>query len=420
MGEQGDAGTFAAALVRDSLGLPSGSLKESDLPRRLVSEIESTMRGREPKNMERLLLEERIAALLPRIERDSLESDGYFVRKERWPSGAEFAVALTHDVDNVSRPWAHILKIQDRFDPHEVDLARRGRLSLYNNLRYIAEREREAGFRSSFYLMSANYPLGELKGETERLLAGGWDVGLHGDFGTHASLARMKRAVADFRDGLGFKPGGVREHYLKFDYAKSWQVMDAAGFDYDTTVGNTDRLGFRLGLTTPFHPPDARWRPLRLLELPLSLMDTTLWGYLHKSEEGGMQDVLRSLGTVSRVGGLFTLLWHQEAVRMRGGRTYWKVLEGLGRMRKRCFVGSGADISRWWKGREVALKATGSLITLGSRPPRGLTLSLGVKKGLRIKVIRGSFLKVKGQIGEPFDRYRVVPNDRGFELEVLK
>ncbi|MDG6974280.1 MAG: hypothetical protein JRM95_05570, partial [Nitrososphaerota archaeon] len=93
MGERGDAGTFAAALVRDSLGLPSGSLKGSDLPRRLVSEIESTMRGREPKNMERLLLEERIAALLPRIERDSLESDGYFVRKERWPSGAEFAVA---------------------------------------------------------------------------------------------------------------------------------------------------------------------------------------------------------------------------------------------------------------------------------------------------------------------------------------
>ncbi|MDG6989416.1 MAG: hypothetical protein JRN21_08880 [Nitrososphaerota archaeon] len=420
MGKRGNAGTFAATLVRDSLGLPSGSLEGSDVPRRLVSEVESIMLGGEPRDMERLLLEEKIAALLPRIERDSLESNGYFVRKERWPSGAEFAVALTHDVDNISRPWEHILKVQDRFDLRDVNLARRGRLSLYNNLHYIAEKEREAGFRSSFYLMSANYPLGELKGEMERLLAGGWDVGLHGDFGTHDSLAQMKRAVASFRSELGFRPVGVREHYLKFDYARSWHVMDAAGFDYDTTVGNTDRLGFRLGLATPFHPPDAGWRPLRLLELPLSLMDTTLWGYLRRSEEGGMRDVLRSLGMVSRVGGLFTLLWHQEAVRMKGGRMYWKVLEILSGMRKRCFVGSGADIARWWKEREVALRTTGSLITLGSRPPRGLTLSLGVKRGQGIKVVHGSFMKVKGQPGEPFDRYRVLPADEGFGLEVAK
>ena len=420
MGERSDVGTYAVTLVQESLGLPTRSLNDSDLPGSLVSEVESVMRGGEPRDAGRLLLEEMVSALLPGIDRESLESRGYFVEKERWPSVAEFAVALTHDVDNIHRPWEHVLKVQDRFDPHDLELAQRGRLSLYNNLGYIASKEKEAGLRSSFYLMSANYPLRGLRAESKRLVAGGWEVGLHGDFGTHDSLARMKRAVAAFRRGLGFRPRGLREHYLKFDYAKSWQVMDAAGFEYDTTVGTTDKLGFRLGLATPIHPPSPERQPRRLLELPLSLMDTTLWGYLHRSEEEGMRDVLRSLGAVRRVGGLFAHLWHQEAVRMKGRRTYSKVHEALGRMRGRGFVGSGADVARWWRGREVALRATGNLITLGSPPPKGLTLSLGVRKGLKVRVTNGSIRMVRGAKGEQSDRYRVIPTDRAFRLEVVR
>src|SRR5208283_2040508 len=116
----------------------------------------------------------------------------------------------------------------------------------------------------------------------------GWESGLHGDFGTHDSLEEMRKAVERLTEGIGLSPRGLREHYLRFDYAKSWQIMEESGFDYHTTVGTNDALGFKLGLATPFHPPDATWAPMRLLELPLSLMDTTLWGYLKKSEEEGM------------------------------------------------------------------------------------------------------------------------------------
>ncbi len=119
---------------------------------------------------------------------------------------------------------------------------------------------------------------------------------------------------------MGFRPSGLREHYLKFDFAKTWGIMEAAGFDYDTTVGTNDRLGFKVGLATPFHPPDGSWSPMSLLELPLVLMDTTLWGYLKRSEEEGLGDAVRMMNAVEEVEGLFTLLWHQEAVRMKGGR----------------------------------------------------------------------------------------------------
>jgi hypothetical protein len=192
--------------------------------------------------------------------------------------------------------------------------------------------------------------------------------------------------------------------------------MDAAGFDYDTTVGNNDRLGFRLGLATPFHPPDADWGPLSLLELPLSLMDTTLWGYLKKDEDEGFADVMRMLAMVEDVEGLFTLLWHQEAVRMKGGRIYWRILRELGR-RRGLFVGSGLEVARWWRAREVPLKLVkgGKLITLGASPPKGLTLLLKTRPGTKVTVSSGSVSKrrIRGQT-----ELMVIPSGRAFKLNV--
>ncbi len=165
----------------------------------------------------------------------------------------------------------------------------------------VVREEGRRGYHSSFYYLTTNYPLGRLKEAAAHLTRDGWDVGLHGDFGTHDSLEEMKRSLERFSEALGFKPRGVREHFLKFDFSKTWDVVSAAGFDYDTTVGNNDRLGFKIGLATPFHPPDAGWRASRTLEIPLTLMDTTLWGYLKKDEESGLAEIKRMVEKVREV-----------------------------------------------------------------------------------------------------------------------
>jgi hypothetical protein len=192
--------------------------------------------------------------------------------------------------------------------------------------------------------------------------------------------------------------------------------MDGAGFDYDTTVGNNDRLGFRLGLATPFHAPDPGWRRLSLLELPLSLMDTTLWGYLKKGEEEGFADVMRLMEMVEDVEGLFTLLWHQEAVRMKGGRIYWRILRELGR-RKSVFVGNGLEVARWWRARKAPLRLSsgGRLITIGGRSPKGLTLILKTKPGTKVKVRSAS---VSSRILRGQAERLVSPTGPSFKLEL--
>ncbi|HEV2389242.1 MAG TPA: hypothetical protein VGS04_00820, partial [Nitrososphaerales archaeon] len=147
-------------------------------------------------------------------------------------------------------------------------------------------------------------------------------------------------------------------------------------------------------------------------ELPLSLMDTTLWGYLKRTEREGFDDVKKVMDLVEGVEGLFTLLWHQEAVRMKGGKLYWKVLKSLGR-RKGIFVGSGAEVADWWRAREVRLVAArgGGVITLGGRPPKGLTLILKTKAGLNAEVTSGSVAKRRGEL-------LVSPRGGSFKLKV--
>lgn len=406
---------YALGLIEGSLGLVSGSLKEELVPRDLVAELCAVMRGSPLEDQDTPSLEARIHALLGEVEKDSLDSNGYFVRKARWPGAAPFAVCLTHDIDNIERPPQHIEKVKERFGASDYRKWKRGELSLYDNVEEIARREGRAGFHSSFYYMSAEYPLDRVRRAARRIHGKGWEVGLHGDFGTHDSYPKMWEAVKRLERGLGIRPRGLREHYLRFDYAKSWGVMERAGFDYDSTVGNNDRLGFKLGLASPFHPPDGRWRPFRLLELPLTLMDTTLWGYLKKGEEEGFGDFMRLIGMVRDVGGLFTLLWHQEAVRMRGGRIYWDILEEL--RGSGAFVGSGQEVERWWRAREVPLEAKGGkLITLGGAPPAGLVVQLKVEAGMKVKPPGGS--RHRSLQGRRYHEHEISPAGRAFRLEL--
>ncbi len=180
----------------------------------------------------------------------------------------------------------------------------------------------------------------------------------------------------------------MRGHYLKFDFKKTWGIMEAVGFDYDSTVGTNDRLGFKLGLATPFHPPDIQWDPMRLLEIPLTLMDTTLWGYLKKDEESGIGEIQRMIDMVEQVGGLFTLLWHQEAVKMVGGRLYWGLLDLF--KRKGCFVGSGAEIADWWERRSAALAIDGRSFHFVGDAPADCALLVKTKGEAKVEVSGGT------------------------------
>jgi peptidoglycan/xylan/chitin deacetylase (PgdA/CDA1 family) len=363
---------YVVAFLEDSLGLVHQSVDPGSVPAELVDDLAMALRGSPEAATPTPALEEAILRFLAAVEAETLERSGLFVRKARWPHNVRFAACITHDVDNVSRPMTHLLKRAGRFSFADVTLALLGLRSLYNNIDLITDLEARRGLRSSFYFMSKNYDLNRLTRTARRLAGSGWEVGLHGDFGTYDSAEAMEDAVNRLSSAFGTRPVGLREHFLQFDYDKTWEIAQTSGFIYDSTVGNRDHLGFRLGLCTPFHPPDSGWNQMKVVELPLVLMDTTLWGYLGRSESEGEKDFLSLLEQVNKVNGLMTLLWHQESLRMKGGRIYPRLLASLAA--GDCYAATGEKMARWWIERGRPLVSDGANFQTDNAPA-GMVLS---------------------------------------------
>jgi peptidoglycan/xylan/chitin deacetylase (PgdA/CDA1 family) len=302
-----------------------------------------------------------------------------------------------------------VFAVRNRFSSSDLVLAVLGLRSLYNNIALVAAIENKRGVRSSFYVLTSNYNLGKISAELAKLAADGWEVGLHGEFGTHDSKEKMEDDISRFKKALGFNPAGVREHFLRFDFENTWRLASDAGFAYDTTTGARDTLGFRIGLCTPFHPPGEDWAPMKLLELPLVLMDTTLWGYLKLSEEDGLTRTRGLISLVRATGGLFTLLWHQESLRMKGGRIYPQILDDL--VADGAWVANANAVTSWWNGRAVPLQRRGDTYLLSGGAPRGLCLEVFAREGL-IPSVKGGAVERVG------DRFLVRVQSGDFVMEM--
>jgi len=372
--------------LEESLGLAQGSVDPGAVPTEFVEALAEAMKGSESSRSQTPALEVSVQEVGNDIVNSILDTRGCVVWKDRWPSGARYAACLTHDVDSVAWPVSHLLKQRDRFSAGDFLLGVVGARNLYDNTSYAVEVERQKNLRSSFYFLTGAYDLRPKAGLLASMREQGWEVGLHGDFGTHDSSENMMAAAKKLEQVMGTSPTGVREHYLRFDFGSTWKIMEAAGFIYDSTVGNTDKTGFRIGLCNPFHPPDENWKPLRLLELPLGLMDATLWGYLKRNEAEGLADFMALKRSVAQVNGLFTLLWHPESFRMRGGRIYPKLLDLLAG--DGCFIGSGLDIARWWLRRASPLVAREKTFRMEDTP-KGLVLRFKTKGGEGVRATGG-------------------------------
>jgi len=357
---------FASNFLEESIGLPKGGVDPGTIPSEFVGALVEAMKGTEDARSAEPVLERMVQEVGHDIIQSILDTQGIVVYKERWPRAAKYAACLTHDVDSISRPITHILKRRSRFSTSDLLLALTGLRNPYDNISYVVALEQDRNLRSSFYFLSGAYDLKPKAAQLASMTTAGWDVGLHGDFGTHDSREKMSEALSRIKQMTGISAVGVREHYLRFDFASTWKIMEDAGLRYDTTVGNSDKLGFRIGLCNPFHPPDENWKPRQLLELPLVLMDATLWGYLKAREAEGLRDFDGLKRCVESVNGLFTILWHQEALRMKGGRIYPALLDAL--LRDGCYLGSGLAVADWWLARSAPLVKDGNVFRMEGAP----------------------------------------------------
>jgi len=113
-------------------------------------------------------------------------------------------------------------------------------------------------------------------------------------------------------------------HWLYFDDLSA-RILERAGATYDSTVGYNDAVGYRAGTTQAYKPLPA----MRLLELPLHLMDTALFypRRMNLSPAGAKKQVDDLIDQAGHFGGTITINWHDRSIAPE--RNWGEFYEGL-------------------------------------------------------------------------------------------
>lgn len=157
---------------------------------------------------------------------------------------------------------------------------------------------------------ATKYDITDIEGWAKKLTGLGYEVGVHGIDAWHSS-EKGREELERVADAVGKSRVGIRMHWLCFDN-DSPAILEKAGYDYDSTCGYNETVGYRAGTTQVFSPLGARG----LLELPFHVQDTALFrggrlGLTEAEAWGVCEDLLNN---VSAHGGVMTILWHLRSL----------------------------------------------------------------------------------------------------------
>lgn len=286
-----------------------------------------------------------------------LHEQGYHVE---YPENKPFAVCLTHDIDEVYSPIggksiAALRQLRDaRYSEciHSLGAMRSRKMPLWNFSRIMAVEE-AYGARSSFFFMVQDpgsrdfaYRIEDCEEIIKELSDRGWDVGLHGGCTAYNDPVEMSEKKARLEHVLGKKVVGYRNHYIRMRVPDTWEHIANAGFEYDTTLGYADCIGFRNGMCHPFRPFNLRTgEEIDIFEIPLAIMDTTLFFRMHMDFQRAWALTEQIIDTVERYHGVLTVLWHNTHFSGDMARFFEKILRYCAE--KNAWMTSGADICKW-------------------------------------------------------------------------
>ncbi len=333
-----------------------------------------------------------VAALRRRLDAAAAARGATLERVPRWKGGARFAVALSHDVDDVLlRSARQALRLLGTGRSPRSYGVRGGLTALaralvpggrdpYAQFERWAEEESRRGFRSTFFVFArpqrahefdATYVLSDRVpfegrrprvGTMFRALAGaGFEVGLHGSYESW----RDPEALAGQREALAAATGqtvvSTRQHFLRLDVGATWAAQRSAGFTTDATLGYNEAVGFRAGIAAPFKPwiagAGAGAGGADLLEVPLTLMDGALFRGMGLDRDAAIARTLAHLEAVEAAEGMAGLLWHPNAAAEPHFPGWWDCfVAALDHLATRgAWVTSVGEIAAWWREREERL-----------------------------------------------------------------
>jgi len=341
------------------------------------------------------------------------------------PDGYRFIACLTHDVDHPSIRLHRLDHTMFGFLYRAVfgsllDMVQ-GRMPFRNLLRNWAAAVKlpfvhmgiandfwlefdgyaklEKGLRSSFFVIpfkdrpgqtakgsapsrrASRYGVQQITEPIHALMSAGCEIGLHG-IDAWLDDCKAREELGEIRRFTGARDIGVRMHWLYFG-EQSQGILDKAGAAYDSTVGFNETVGYRAGTAQVYKPLDA----VRLLELPLHIMDTALFypGHMHLKPQEARKRVGAIIDNAVHFGGAVTVNWHDRSISPERlwGDFYLQLLDEL--KERGAWITTAAEAVAWFRKRRSATFENGGLETNASHEKGAVDSDAGLP-ALRLRV----------------------------------
>ncbi len=338
------------------------------------------------------LLHQPVVSLYSRLLTKRLSSVLNRPAEAKWKGGAKYCVVLSHDVDHLPRedvivPLRDMWGLLWRGHPSRAvrlwrslkeTLIALGRRAARWKLADWTSLERDLGVRSTFFLASnasarnSSDPPYRLSSKmlhdgrqrplwtvAKSLEQDGWEIGLHGSYASCSDPVLLGKEKKRLVDCTGCSIRGIRQHYLRFDVERTWAIHDDLSFEYDTTLGYSERSGFRAGTAHPFNPYDAKnHREYELVELPMAIMESSLLGDPGENLDApkAVRRCERLLDAVAETEGVLVVNFHPHYP--ADVPAAWQVYQQLLRRaaESSAWVTTCAEASRWWRQRKEQLQ----------------------------------------------------------------
>ena len=231
-------------------------------------------------------------------------------------------IFLSHDVDwrRQGPPVEHVLERKDRFDS-EI-FANTKPENLYRNIPKYMELEERFGIRSTFFFRTVyeNGNLSDYEDDIQSLLKGNWEIGLHTDPQSVNDIEKIRQEKEKLESLTKTPIIGNRVHFLNYNSELPIKLKKL-GFVYDASL--------RYSKNKIDEKEMGHSKIDGVIEFPVTLMDAYLFTHMGIKEEGIIPefkktiDIGRNFSDVN----VISVIWHDNVLKMKGGRMYEKILE---------------------------------------------------------------------------------------------
>ena len=236
--------------------------------------------------------------------------------------GASWAVALTHDLDAVrTRRLRALVGETARGRPGPALRRALGPDRRWQSVLALRDLAARHGVEATWFVKPGAWAPEDVAHRLDAryctflrtLEADGHEVGWHPGYGAHNHPARLATERARFEQALGHPPALARTHFLRWTEPTTPRLLAAEGVRLDSTLGFSQHEGFRRGTAHPFrlYDPDAG-RPTDLWEVPLAVMDTTLYDHRQLGADALADALAAVLDAARAAGGCAVVLWHSD------------------------------------------------------------------------------------------------------------